>query len=258
MEAIDQTTLLRALIALGRAQEAVDLANSLCPRYEALDLNGILIELLLLKALAHDALGQEEEALAALARSLVLAAPEGYTRLFLEEGLPVAGLLARLRQSRATPDDAGRVALPATYLDRLLAAFALPDAQGVSHSAGEGGARHPQEKGPSGDPHEAPYHAEPRTTGAITRSTATGRTLPGGPGDTRGAVQAAPLVEPLSEREHEVLGLIAAGLTNQAIATRLVVEISTVKTHVLRLYGKLGVHSRTQAINRAQELGLLP
>ena len=63
-------------------------------------------------------------------------------------------------------------------------------------------------------------------------------------------------MEPLSERE--VLRLVAAGLSNQEIAATLVVEVSTVKTHLLRLYGKLGVHSRTQAISRAQELQLLP
>jgi LuxR family maltose regulon positive regulatory protein len=66
------------------------------------------------------------------------------------------------------------------------------------------------------------------------------------------------LIEPLSEREFEVLQLIAEGLTNQEIATRLFLSLNTVKTHTRNIYGKLNVHRRTQAIARSQELGLLP
>ena len=65
------------------------------------------------------------------------------------------------------------------------------------------------------------------------------------------------LVEPLSERELEVLRLIAAGLSNQEIADEFVVALSTVKWHINNLYGKLGVSSRTQAVARARELHLL-
>ncbi len=65
------------------------------------------------------------------------------------------------------------------------------------------------------------------------------------------------LLEPLSGREQEVLELLAAGMANQKIAERLVVTVGTVKTHIKSIYGKLGVHSRTQAIVRARELGLL-
>lgn len=67
----------------------------------------------------------------------------------------------------------------------------------------------------------------------------------------------AALVEPLSERELEVLGLIAAGLSNQDIADKLVVGISTVKKHITHIYDKLTVTSRTQAVLRAQELNLV-
>jgi LuxR family maltose regulon positive regulatory protein len=66
-----------------------------------------------------------------------------------------------------------------------------------------------------------------------------------------------PLVEPLTEREMEVLLLIAAGLSNQDIANRLTVSLNTVKTHLKNLYGKLGTGTRTQAVARARELGLL-
>jgi ATP/maltotriose-dependent transcriptional regulator MalT len=65
------------------------------------------------------------------------------------------------------------------------------------------------------------------------------------------------LVEQLSPREIDVLQLIAEGLSNQAIAEQLFVSLSTVKKHSSSIYGKLGVSSRTQAITRAQELGLL-
>ena len=67
-----------------------------------------------------------------------------------------------------------------------------------------------------------------------------------------------PLVEPLSKRELEVLQLIDAGLSNQAIAERMTVAPSTVKTHINNIYSKLSVESRVQAIHRAKDLGLLP
>jgi LuxR family maltose regulon positive regulatory protein len=66
-----------------------------------------------------------------------------------------------------------------------------------------------------------------------------------------------PLPEPLSERELEVLGLIAAGLSNREIAQELYITVGTVKRHTNHIYGKLGVHSRTQAAAKARELGLL-
>jgi LuxR family maltose regulon positive regulatory protein len=66
------------------------------------------------------------------------------------------------------------------------------------------------------------------------------------------------LVEPLSERELEVLQLIAEGLTNREIAARLYLSLNTVKAHTRNIYGKLGVRSRTQAVARARALGSLP
>jgi LuxR family maltose regulon positive regulatory protein len=66
-----------------------------------------------------------------------------------------------------------------------------------------------------------------------------------------------PLVDPLSERELEVLQLIAAGASNEEIAEQLVIAIGTVKRHVSNILGKLAVSNRTQAVARAHAIGLL-
>jgi LuxR family maltose regulon positive regulatory protein len=65
------------------------------------------------------------------------------------------------------------------------------------------------------------------------------------------------LVEPLSDRELEVLQLIAGGLSNGQIGEKLYIAQGTVKRHITNLYGKLEVQSRTQAVARAREIGLL-
>ena len=66
------------------------------------------------------------------------------------------------------------------------------------------------------------------------------------------------LIEPLSDRELEVLQLISEGLTNREIASRLFLSLNTVKAHSRNIYGKLEVHNRTEAAARARALGLLP
>ena len=68
---------------------------------------------------------------------------------------------------------------------------------------------------------------------------------------------AAGLSEPLSERELEVLRLIASGKRNRQISSELFVSVGTVKTHINNLYRKIDAHSRTQALARARELNLL-
>jgi LuxR family maltose regulon positive regulatory protein len=70
---------------------------------------------------------------------------------------------------------------------------------------------------------------------------------------------AAPgLIDPLTSRELEVLQMLAAGSSNQAIANQLVVTLDTVKKHVSHVLGKLGAANRTEAVTRARELGLTP
>jgi LuxR family maltose regulon positive regulatory protein len=147
---------------------------------------GSVIEILLLQSLTLHLLGQVPEALQKFNQSLTLAEPEGYTRLFLDEGAPAAELLVLAIQNNLHPE----------YANRLLALM--------------------KSSQPVGD-----------------------------------------LSEPLTEREGEVLRLLATGLSNQEIAERLVISLSTIKTHVTRIYGKLGVTSRTLAILRAQELKII-
>ena len=65
------------------------------------------------------------------------------------------------------------------------------------------------------------------------------------------------LVEPLSERELEILTLVATGMSNREIANELVLSLPTIKWHTSNIYGKLGVHNRTTAVARARELQLL-
>jgi LuxR family maltose regulon positive regulatory protein len=74
----------------------------------------------------------------------------------------------------------------------------------------------------------------------------------------RAAAAPPGLAEPLTDRELDVLRLIAAGRSNQRIARDLVVALDTVKKHVTHVLGKLGAANRTEAAARAREFGLIP
>jgi LuxR family maltose regulon positive regulatory protein len=67
----------------------------------------------------------------------------------------------------------------------------------------------------------------------------------------------SPLFEPLSEREREILQLMASGLSNREIAEQLYLAVGTVKAHLHHIYGKLDAQGRTQAVARGREYGLL-
>lgn len=170
---------------------------------------GSVIELQALQALAQAARGDHPAALAALAEALRLGATEGYLRVFVDEGQPMATLVGKLLAIRRQEQPTVADTIPRAYLTRLVAAF--------------------------------------ERAGLALR-----------PPTRRGAVRVAGLLEPLSIREQEVLGLLAAGHTNQEIAQELVVTLETVKSHVGHILDKLGVTNRTQAVGRARELGLLP
>ena len=74
----------------------------------------------------------------------------------------------------------------------------------------------------------------------------------------RGAAPGAGIIDPLTGREQEVLSIVAAGRSNQAIAAELVITIDTVKRHITHILGKLGAANRTEAVARARALGLIP
>jgi LuxR family maltose regulon positive regulatory protein len=206
-------TLAHLLIAQGRAKEVVGLLERLRQAARRSQRMGTVIEVCLLQALANYALGQKIEAFTALERALSLAEPEGYIRLFLDEGTVVAQLLTEfIEWKENTPGKDSRE--ETTYAHTLIACFArIPsDVRGTS--------------------------SQKRIN----------RTRPDGQ---------LPLVEPLGEREKEVLQYLAAGLSNQAIADEMVVAVSTVKSHLKSIYSKLNVESRTRAVARARELHLL-
>ncbi|MEZ4594358.1 MAG: hypothetical protein R3D55_24925 [Chloroflexota bacterium] len=122
---IDHLTLVRIWLAMGGErplQNAATLLNRLRTAAEAGDRTGSLLEILILQARAHAAQSDTTAAQAALARALSLAAPEGYVRLFVDEGLPMAALLARQKAegSGQKAEGGGQKA----FVAKLLAAFA--------------------------------------------------------------------------------------------------------------------------------------
>ena len=182
-------TLVRLHIARGEVDEIPELLERLRQKAEAEERTGSVIEILILQSIA---LVKVDQALAVLKSALSLAEPEGYIRIFVDEGEPMLELLHQARSCGMAPQ----------YVNKLLAAF------------GE----------------TSPLPSRPSSP---------------------------TLIESLTERELEVLRLIAAGKSNYQIAEELIVVTGTVKTHINNIYGKLNVHSRTQAIVRARELDLL-
>ncbi|HEX6305578.1 MAG TPA: LuxR C-terminal-related transcriptional regulator [Anaerolineales bacterium] len=188
LDEIEQLTYIRLMMASGRSSEALPNLQVLIAAQEQAGRTRLVIEALALQVLCLRALGRSDEALRALARALLLAAPEGFIRVFIQEGAAMAALLRTAGTQGHSPD----------YVKRLLAAF-----------------------GETTAPRDA-------------------------------------VLDPLSERELEVLRLVAEGLTNAQIADRLVVAGSTVKTHINRIYRKLAVTTRTEAVARARQLQILP
>jgi len=192
--------LARILLAQDRPGQALALLDRLHAAAAAQDRAGSLIETGALRALALAATGDAAGAVTALTGALALACPQGYVRVFADEGPPMAALLGRLIAAQRAGQAAAGV--PLGYLARLQRAFAAgPPAP---------------DPGPSG------------------------------------------IIEPLTRRELEVLRMLAAGRSNQAIAGELVVTLDTVKKHVGHVLGKLGAANRTEAVARARELSLIP
>jgi LuxR family transcriptional regulator, maltose regulon positive regulatory protein len=206
----EHITLARILLARSRSegadtplQESIDLLERLLKAAEQGKRMGSAIEILALLALAHQAQGDFPAALQYLERALRLAEPEGYVRLFLDEGQAMRSLIES--QSHG-PDKL----LPA-YSEKLLAAFAQS----------------------SPVPHPAILPIQ----------------------NQKSTIQN--LIEPLSQRELDVLRYFKTELSGPEIARELVIGLSTVRTHTKSIYSKLGVNSRRGAVRRAEELGLL-
>jgi LuxR family transcriptional regulator, maltose regulon positive regulatory protein len=172
-------------------REATGLLRRLLLAAEKGDRTGRVIEILLLQALAHRVQGDMATALACLGRAVTLAEPEGYVRIFADEGPAIVPLL------RAVAKQGTRQ----TYAHRLLAAVG---------------------------------------------TTETGSRTP------------LALVDPLSERELDVLRLLGTELDGPAIARELMVSLNTMRTHTKNIYAKLAVTNRRAAVRRAAELNLLP
>ena len=199
--------LARVLLAQDRPGQALALLDRLHAAAATHDRGGSLIEIGALRALALALAvsGEERAAVGALAGALTLACPQGYIRVFADEGAPMAALVGRLIAGQRAGQAAARV--PLGCLAQLQRAF-------------------------------GPEHAPPD------------------PGQGTAAVPG--IVEPLTARELEVLGMLAAGRSNQAIAGQLVVTLDTVKKHVSHVLDKLGAANRTEAVARARELRLIP
>lgn len=127
----DQLTLARLLVAEGDAREALDLLDRVLHVAQAAGRNGSMVEAVLVRALAHHADGDADSATADLVAALTDGVPDGYCRLFLDEGHPMAELLEQV--ARTTPHDVG------THAEHLLAAARRPPGRAPSGPRSEDG-----------------------------------------------------------------------------------------------------------------------
>ena len=183
-------TLLRWLLACGDDDAALGLAERMLQKAKDDHRMVRVVELLVLQSLAYQGKKDINAAVTTLALAVSLAQPEGYQRVFLDEGELVRKLLYLVKSNQ---DATG-------YASELLEAF-----------------------GPVSGPAPVPAQL---------------------------------LIEPLSAREIEVLKLIEAGLSNQEIASKLFISITTVKRHISNIYAKLDVKTRTQAVSLRQRAGI--
>jgi LuxR family maltose regulon positive regulatory protein len=190
----DHITLARVLLGdpadAARLADAAHLLERLLTAAERGGRGGIVIEILILQSLAFDLTRRMDDALDTLQRAVRAAEPEGYVRVFADEGEPMARLLGALAKRDG-------------------------DSQYLRHLR--------------------------------TAATASGRHATGN----------QELIEPLSEREIDVIRLLMSELAGPEIAQYLFISLNTLRTHTKNIYAKLGVTSRREAVRRAAQLGIV-
>lgn len=228
--------LARALVIQGILSPSIPASAHVAPLLSRLQMAAVKagwvheeIKILVLQAVHAQALGKSAAARQSLASALVRSAPGGYVRVFIDEGQIIREMLATWDELwRSEPRDAlaqwgielseEQIAGIHRYIARLISEYAKPT-----------------------------HRAEPAAPALADRTA----------GAQSGHSPPAAMVEPLSAREMEVLRLLAQGYADKKIAGTLTIARETVHKHLKNIYGKLGVHSRTAAIARARELGLL-
>jgi len=191
----------RALIAQEDLSAALRLLETYRQEMETKGWQDERLRAITLQAVALHLSGDTGQALATFDEALRIAEPNGFVRLFLDEGAPMKELLSLAAGQAIRPD----------YVGRLLRAF---DAEPVQEPAAPAAGLH-----------------QPQAGSALS--------------------------EPLSPRELEILRLLARGLSNREICERLFLALDTVKGHNRKIFDKLHVKSRSEAIARAHELDLL-
>lgn len=200
----DHLTLARLHLAECSFDGVSQLLERLLTFAETQKRTGSVIEILLTQALLFQAQGDQAGALIALDRGLTLAAPEGYLRIFVDEGEALRLLILDFRLQIEKRERPGTHPL-FKYVDCILAAF--PESSG-------------------GDPQSQITNLKSK------------------------------IIDPLSERELEVLKLLRSELNGPEIAQQLVVSLNTLRTHTKNIFNKLGVNNRRAAIRRAEKLDL--
>jgi ATP/maltotriose-dependent transcriptional regulator MalT len=208
----------RVHLAQGDPSAALAVLELLRQQMEAKGWQDERLKVMVLQAVAYHVQGEKDKAVQVLGDALALAEPGGFIRIFVDEGFPIAHLLSEAAAHGIMPD----------YISKLSAVF---------------------------EAEEQPVLPAPAAAGAA--QVAGRQASPGKSQDQSVLPPAQPLIEPLSQRELEVLQLIAQGLSNREISERLFLALSTVKGHSRIIFGKLQVQRRTEAVARARELGLL-
>jgi LuxR family maltose regulon positive regulatory protein len=186
-ESRDESAFLKALDLLERLLKAAEGSRRLRS----------ILEILVTQVLAYQVKGDLSKAHASLEHALALAQPEGFFRIFIDEGEPIRALLMDFRGS-IEKQSRGKNHELSNYVDKLL--FTSTQPKRIQHSE---------------------------------------------------------LVEPLSQRELEILRMLQTELSVPEIAGELVIAVSTIRTHTKSIFSKLNVNNRRAAVKRAVELNLI-